>query len=65
MTSDEIARIEDLKSRKIWQEHSYMFTDFIPMLRAPGVSETDVTAILEDNPRRFFAGAVLPGNPAN
>ncbi|WP_456728143.1 phosphotriesterase family protein [Bradyrhizobium sp. USDA 3364] len=63
MTAEEIATIEDLKSRKIWQEHTYMFTDFIPMLRARGVRETDIIAILEDNPRRFFAGAALPGKP--
>lgn len=62
LTSEEIARIQDLKSRRLWQEHTYMFTDFIPMLRARGVLETDIVSILEDNPRRFFAGTVLPEN---
>ncbi|WP_371852148.1 hypothetical protein [Bradyrhizobium brasilense] len=37
-----------------------MFTDFIPMLNARGVSQADITSILEDNPRRFFAGDALP-----
>ncbi|WGS19287.1 MULTISPECIES: hypothetical protein [unclassified Bradyrhizobium] len=65
LTSEEIAKIEQLKSRRLWQEHTYMFTDFIPMLRARGVQESDIVSILEDNPRRFFAGAVLPANAAN
>lgn len=45
-----------LKSQGLYQAHTYMFTDFIPMLRTRGVSQADIDSILEDNPRRFFAG---------
>ncbi|RWL87355.1 MAG: phosphotriesterase-related protein [Mesorhizobium sp.] len=44
------------QSRGIFLAHTYMFTDFIPMLYAHGVSQADVQSILLDNPRRFFAG---------
>jgi phosphotriesterase-related protein len=37
-----------------------MFTDFIPMLHARGVNQADIASILEDNPRRFFAGELIP-----
>ncbi|QOZ23918.1 phosphotriesterase [Bradyrhizobium sp. CCBAU 51753] len=60
LTTEEIAKIEHLKSQGLWQAHTYMFTDFIPMLRARGVHQTDIASILEDNPRRFFAGESLP-----
>ncbi|WFU31453.1 TatD family hydrolase [Bradyrhizobium brasilense] len=65
LSFEEIARIEELKSRGLWQEHTYMFNDFIPMLRARDISEEDIVSILEDNPRRFFAGEVLPARSAN
>lgn len=54
------AKIERLKSLGLYQAHTYMFTEFIPMLLARGVSQTDIDLILEDNPRRFFAGEVPP-----
>ncbi|UVO35714.1 hypothetical protein KUL72_30705 [Bradyrhizobium arachidis] len=60
LTSEEIAKIEQLKSRRLWQAHTYIFTDFIPMLLARGVSATDIESILDENPRRFFTGGVLP-----
>ncbi|WP_439361866.1 phosphotriesterase family protein [Bradyrhizobium sp. DASA03007] len=62
LTSHEIAKIEDMKSRRRWQEYSYMFTDFIPMLHARGVRQTEIVSILEENPRRFFTGEALPEN---
>ncbi|RWK11047.1 MAG: phosphotriesterase-related protein [Mesorhizobium sp.] len=60
LTREEAAKIERLKSQGLWQPHTHMFTDFIPMLHARGVSQADVQFILEDNPRRFFAGELLP-----
>lgn len=63
-TAEYIAKIEYLKSQGLYQAHTYMFTDFIPMLRARGVRQADIDAILEDNPRRFFAGEALPGKTA-
>jgi phosphotriesterase-related protein len=35
------------------------------MLHARGVNQADIASILEDNPRRFFAGEVLPAKTAN
>ncbi|XSC42650.1 phosphotriesterase family protein [Bradyrhizobium sp. RDT10] len=64
-TAEYIAKIEYLKSRGLYQAHTYMFTDFIPMLHARGVSYADIDLILEDNPRRFFAGEALLGRAAN
>ncbi|MER8457703.1 hypothetical protein NKH17_32900 [Mesorhizobium sp. M1334] len=60
LTADEITLIEHLKSQELYQAHTYMFTDFIPMLHARGVTQADIVSILEDNPRRFFAGESLP-----
>lgn len=59
LTPEELARVERLSSQGLWQAHTYIFTHFIPMLRARGVSQTDIVLILEDNPRRFFTGEVL------
>lgn len=65
LTADEIAEIERLKSQGLYEVHTYMFTDFIPMLHARGVSQADIVSILEDNPRRFFAGEILPQRATN
>ena len=58
---EEQARIDVLKAQGNWPPpYTYMFTDFVPMLRERGLSEAQVASILEDNPRRFFAGEALP-----
>ncbi|HVW41806.1 MAG TPA: hypothetical protein VHC18_10695 [Amycolatopsis sp.] len=36
------------------RSHTYLFTDFLPMLRERGVPEAAVTTMLVDNPRRIF-----------
>lgn len=59
-TPEEQIQVERLKSQGLWQPHTRMFTDFIPMLYTRGVSQEDVRVILEDNPRRCFAGELLP-----
>lgn len=59
LKAEYIAKIERLKSLGLYQTHTYMFTEFIPMLIARGVSQADIDLILEDNPRRFFAGSAL------
>lgn len=64
LTAEQIAKIERLKSQGLHQAYTYMFTDFIPMLHARGVNQADIASILEDNPRRFFAGEVLPERAA-
>jgi phosphotriesterase-related protein len=33
----------------------HLLTTFVPMLRAAGVAESDVTTMLVDNPRRILA----------
>jgi phosphotriesterase-related protein len=35
--------------------YDHMLTSFVPALRAAGVSETDITTMLIDNPRRLLA----------
>jgi len=45
---------------RAWSEmqkpYTYILTDFAPMLRARGVSDTDIDVMLRDNPRRLLAG---------
>lgn len=53
---EELDKIEQVMSPPF----TYLFTDFIPMLRARGIDQGDIDSILEDNPRRFFAGEALP-----
>jgi phosphotriesterase-related protein len=36
---------------------TYLLTDFLPMLKARGVSDADIDTMLRDNPRRLLAGA--------
>lgn len=65
VTDEYIEKMEYLKSRGLYQSYTYLFTDFIPLLYARGVSDTDINFILESNPRRFFAGEQLPVKPTN
>jgi phosphotriesterase-related protein len=61
LTPAEQAGIDALKAQGKWPPpYSYMFTDFIPMLHARGVNQAEIAAMLDDNPRRFFAGDALP-----
>ncbi len=53
----ELARIEELRAEgKYPPPYSYIFTDFLPMLHARGVNQEDIAFMLDENPRRFFAG---------
>lgn len=57
----EQAMIDGLRAEGKWPPpYSYIFTDFLPMLRARGLSDAEIFSILEDNPRRFFTGEPLP-----
>jgi len=59
--ADEQARIDALKATGDWPPpYSYLFTDFVPMLIERGLTETEIYSMLDDNPRRFFAGEALP-----
>jgi len=42
------------------KRYDYLFTDFIPLLRQRGMSDPEIFSILDDNPRRFFAGEPPP-----
>ena len=59
--SAEQAHIDALRAQGKWPPpYSYLFTDFVPMLRERGLKEAEIFSILEDNPRRFFAGEMPP-----
>lgn len=59
--AEEQSRIDALRAAGNWPPpYTYLFTDFVPMLRARGLSDHEIDAILHDNPRRFFAGETLP-----
>ncbi len=61
LTPAEQADIDRLKAQGKWPPpYSYMFTDFIPMLHERGVNQAQIASMLDDNPRRFFAGDPLP-----
>ena len=58
---EELARIAALQAAGEWPPpYTYLFTDFVPMLRERGLSDNEIFAMLDDNPRRFFAGEPLP-----
>ncbi len=60
VTAEEQARMDALRAEGKWPPpYTYLFTDFLPMLRARGVNQAEIAAMLEDNPRRFFAGTPL------
>jgi phosphotriesterase-related protein len=61
VSAEEQARMDALRAAGNWPPpYTYLFTDFVPMLKDRGLSEHEIDAILHDNPRRFFAGEPLP-----
>ena len=61
LTAVEQARRERLQAAGDWPpQYTYLFTEFVPMLRARGMADGEIFSILDDNPRRFFAGEPLP-----
>jgi len=66
MSPEEQAHIDQRKAAGDWPPpYTYMFTDFVPMLRERGLRDEEIFSILEENPRRFFAGEALPAAGAN
>lgn len=58
---EEQARIDALQAKGNWPPpYTYLFTDFLPMLRDRGLTEAEIFSMLDDNPSRFFAGEPLP-----
>jgi phosphotriesterase-related protein len=61
LTLDQQAELEELRSQGEYPAaFTHLFTKFVPMLRTRGVADEDMAHILEENPRRFFAGDPLP-----
>jgi phosphotriesterase-related protein len=61
VSAEEQARMDALRAEGNWPPpYTYLFTDFVPMLRDRGLSDAEIFSILDDNPRRFFAGERLP-----
>ncbi|HXT80949.1 MAG TPA: hypothetical protein VN702_15395 [Acetobacteraceae bacterium] len=61
VSAEEQARMDALRAEGQWPPpYTYLFTDFVPMLRARGLADAEIFSILDDNPRRFFAGEPLP-----
>jgi phosphotriesterase-related protein len=59
--AEEQVRIDALRAEGKWPPpYTYLFTDFVPMLQARGLSDHEIHSIIDDNPRRFFAGEALP-----
>ena len=57
----EQAKIDALKVQGAWPPpYTYLFTDFVPLLRDRGLTDAEIFSMLDDNPRRFFAGEPLP-----
>lgn len=58
---EEQVHIDALKAGNKWPPpYTYLFTDFVPMLRDRGLQDVEIASILDENPRRFFAGEPLP-----
>lgn len=48
---------DDEKEMAANRRFTYLFTDFLPRLRAAGIGEDTIRQMLVENPRRLFAGA--------
>jgi phosphotriesterase-related protein len=58
---EEQAKIDAMKADGTWPPpYTYLFTDFVPLLRDRGLTDAEIFSMLDDNPRRFFAGESLP-----
>jgi phosphotriesterase-related protein len=50
-------KVEALKRAGEWPApQTYLFTHFLPMLRQRGIDDQTIAHMLDENPRRFFAG---------
>lgn len=59
--TDDPDELERMKAAGEWPPtHAYLFRTFLPMLLERGVSEAQFHRLLDENPRRFFAGTDLP-----
>ncbi len=52
-----LPKVDALKRAGEWPApQTYLFTHFLPMLRQRGIGQAAIDSILDENPRRFFAG---------
>lgn len=51
------ARRADMEWQMSGRPYTYVWTDFVPLLRERGVTDEDVERIFVENPRRLLAGA--------
>lgn len=55
-----VPKIEALQRAGEWPApFTHLFTTFLPMLRDRGLDEATIAGMLDENPRRFFAGEPL------
>lgn len=55
------AQMERDRAAGLWPpHHTHMFTRFFPMLRERGLSDAEIWPLLDENPRRYFAGEPMP-----
>jgi phosphotriesterase-related protein len=60
VSPEEQAKIDAMKAKGTWPPpYTYLFTDFVPLLRDRGLTDAEVFSMLDDNPRRFFSGDPL------
>jgi phosphotriesterase-related protein len=56
--AERLKLLEQLRQRGKWPPpYTYLFTDFIPMLRERGLGDEEIWPILDRNPAEFFSGA--------
>ncbi|MFL5254500.1 MAG: phosphotriesterase [Rhodopila sp.] len=61
LTPPELTHIDTQRAAGNWPPpYTYLFTDFVPMLKERGLTQQEIDSILLDNPRRYFAGEPLP-----
>lgn len=55
MDPERTAKIDAMRETDEWpRPHTGLFTDFVPRLKARGMSEAQIQSVLVDNPREYF-----------
>ena len=66
VTAEEQARMDAARSEGRWPPpFGDLFTRFFPLLEARGMPTAEIWKIVDDNPRRFFAGETVPAPRPN
>lgn len=60
-TREQAEELDRLKRAGMWPiAQTRLFTHFLPMLRERGLTDDHIYPLLDENPRRFFAGETIP-----